>query len=222
MGAYFQKQLVQDGQKKVVVNNSMLKFMECNYLANKETQAVLRYLQAHATPENPVSVTTVCDYDTEADWLGKGIDDNQISVELPFKGRWEKNLPQEAVINEFKQYIDDAKKAKTPFLIGYLVCPSTETYINLQSLSNIALAMEKQRKSMVDPLSLLTRRTTYSMGGGDFAFYCDPDYYRHFTTWANKPIYFTNNAPDSDYQDVSAYVCFNYTCEPASDFYDEA
>lgn len=222
MGAYFQKQLVQNNQKKIVVNPSMLKFMECNYLLNEETQAVLRYLQVHASQKNPIAVTTVCDADDEKDWLQKGIDDNQIGFTFPFsfgdtEGRWERNLLQEPVIGEFKQYFDDAQKAKPPVLVGYLVCPSTETYINLQWLSNIALMVGKQRKSMIDPLSLLTRRTTYKMGGGDFNFCYDPDYYRQFTTWANKPIYFTDNAPDSDYQDISAYVCFDYNCEPLSD-----
>lgn len=219
MGAYFQKQLVQDGQKKIVVNNSMLKFMECNHFFNIEAQAVLRYLQARATPENPISVTSVCDYDTEADWLRKGVTDAYISFNFPLRA--DKELLQEPVFSEFKQHYKTAKASKSLSLTGYLVCPTTKTYINFEWLSVIALAMSEQNKLMVNPLSLLTRRTVGKMGGGDFDFCYDPDYYRYFTTWANKPIYFTDNTPDSDYQDISAYVCFDYTCEPASDFYDE-
>lgn len=234
MGAYFQKQLSRPCEPTIVVMNSMLKFMECGYFANDEERATYRYLQEHATKENPIVVKTVCDYDKgEADlWLSGGDrytkDGNDVIMiqhAMEHDDEVWRNSTNGEVLEQFKHFRNEfymTGQWKLRPIEGYLVCDEDNSFIDLKPLSDYELKCftEHTDDILVSPLGLLTRLSADGMGGGDFSFRDEYDY-ECVGAWYGKPIYYTTEKPSDDYQDITKFVTFDCNCKQRNEIVEK-
>lgn len=234
MGAYFQKQLSRPCEPTIVVKNSMMKFCECNYFANDEERAIYRYLQEHATKENPITVKTVCDYDEKEHnlWVSRGDHEAKDGSAVIFVDHPMERDSDDWFLSTEGEVSEQFKKFRNEFFVtggykpqkieGYLVCDEDKSFIDLKPLSDYEVKIFSDHGDCIlySPLALLTRLSAEYMGGGDFSFHDEYDY-ECVGAWYGKPIYYTTEKPSDDYQDITKFVTFDWNCKQRNEIVEK-
>lgn len=204
MGAYFKTSLVGEfsfnknencaiklptfsNNVQLTVAHSMLKFLESFYFGVYEHHAIYQLLAEETDVDKPARVATICAYD---DSVAEGHSYDVIG--------------SKRAIKQFMKRFETEAETYDAHLVGYLVSPETENYIDLSKITQAKNA----RQSLISPLAMLTRLSKERKGGGDYQFDASTENYTHVGTWYDQPIYYTVVKPIKGGQDITDSVLF--------------
>lgn len=232
MGAYFGKVIKKENKKEVVGFNyknlnydfQPLKFLETNFIENRQTQLLYNIFKSETDKDNKMLVNTICDYNNPNDFKHKCLVNGEIEISHKnsekkineFFNDFEKSkiMINEIMNKSFDSYrqwgqntIKKFENMKKKYFIknGYFVNESKKQYIDMKKL------FKYTNDYIVCPLALLTRSSSTRMGGGDIHNDIKPLYnqiqYELFGSWKDNYLYYTTDKNDlKNYIDITELI----------------
>lgn len=183
MGAYYQTQFVKNDKVKAF-DTYFIKFLEFAYFNGDEAQTMYKYIRENS----PVQMRTVCDYDDDGRWDGRGETVEPTKAkDFVFDGVY--------VCHNRKEYFDIREMTNLYKEKGFII-------------DDVRQENDKYLYA-VSPIHLLTRKNRECMGGGDI----DDRRVNSdcITTWYDETVHYQENTDGLDeYTNLSEQLVFAF------------
>lgn len=212
MGAYFQNQLItknRDGEDQIRVFSSRpLEFLSSQKITSFGAKKTIEQLMLHSDKEQTLKAYCVCDYDRAVhksnarpyfspEKIGAEVSKAVFKDDNGFKLIVENS---EYTTFTYNPQTRDYTEPNTPLIEGYVINADTNEYISMVFALIVSMRVkDKHKTDILSPLSLLTRKGSEAMGGGDIYFVGEyADQLAEITgRWYDSNLYWSNKAPKS-------------------------